>query len=108
MRQRRKKPVEYVTREMLADLRDEIEDVLENARKACSEATRARRYNYERGKNEAMKTLRADVDEMRLVLGLDKSKRVCDPAVLSEPISWSYFHAWIARINERIKHLEEK
>ena len=27
-------------------------------------------------------------------------------AVLGEPVPWSYFHVWIARINERLEQLE--
>jgi hypothetical protein len=43
--------------------------------------------------------------DIRLMLGLETSQNA---RVLSEPVPWSYFHVWIARINERLERLERE
>ena len=51
--------------------------------------------------NEVQTTLR----DIRLMLGLQQSQNA---PVLSEPVPWSYFHVWIAHINERLEQLERR
>lgn len=103
----RRKP-EFVTREMLADLRDEIEIVLENARKSCEAATRSvkRQWNEQSQIEREVESMRKDVAAMRVVLGLDTGDP--HPSKLGERVTWSYFHVWIARINARLDKLEER
>jgi vacuolar-type H+-ATPase subunit H len=133
MKRARKRPIkkiEYVTREMLADLRDEIEHVLEDARKEVERARKlAERINKQmieestkwekhvlndnKRPDRLMETykehmkiiqkLQRDVSVMQVMLGLDRRPEL---AVHSEPVRSSYFHVWIARINERLDRLE--
>jgi hypothetical protein len=110
----------YITREDLATLRDEIEELVGDATqrvdnamqhlnvaiKVATELERAFEGSYEKNKR-LIETMHLDVRRMKAVLGLDK---VCPPysAALGEHVAASYFHSWIARINERLDRLEAK
>ena len=99
---------DVVTRDMLADLRDEIEDLLrrcENEIVNTRERVTRLRKAYDEN-NRALEVMNRQLDDVKTVLGFDQS----DPnaPVLSEPVPWSYFHVWIARINESLKRLEDE
>ena len=110
---------QYVTREMLADLRDEIEDVVEVARIACEQASKqvdkANKWPEEmlfaRRKlldayddlNHRLEEFKLDLKRIQAVLGLDINRHT-----VFQPVTWSYFHVWISRINERLEKLEKR
>src|SRR5262245_26035816 len=98
---------QFVTREMLADLRDEIEEVLDAARKACEETTKAREHaiDWDRKEYQTTLALRTRVQRLETVLGLDLSTPHLH--ALAEPVTWSYFHVWIARMNQRLDKIEQ-
>jgi hypothetical protein len=108
---------QYLKREELAPLRDELEDMVSDylqdaqiqnrAVKRSLDATSRQRLDFHKQQEEIQRTIR----DIKCVLGLED----CPPhtSVLHEQhVSWSYFHVWIARINKRIdkieKMLEEK
>jgi len=112
MKRRKPRPkVEYVTRDMLADLRDEIEDILSDS-KATTERTLEtlkRRNNYIESfhKIEArFEAAEKSVKEMKGLMGLENIPR--HSRVLHEPVTWAYFHSWISQINARIERLEKE
>jgi hypothetical protein len=117
---RKPKRTRYVTRAMLAKLRDEIEDLLTRCE---HEISAAREYNKkieemwhrstrhietEGGNNRrAIEQMEIKVRRVLHLLGLEQSSSNA-PAGLGEPVPWSYFHVWIARINERLEQLEKQ
>jgi hypothetical protein len=116
----RKRP-EYVTREMLADLRDEIEDVLEGARQSTSYATDALdRYRlslpaakrldlaHDRCKQleKTISQLEIELRRVRLIIGPEETEP--NAPELAERVTWSYFHSWIRQINQRLDELEKR
>jgi hypothetical protein len=105
------KPPEYVTREMLANLRDELEEYFVQTQETMHRAEKflSRR---DRVRDELDKVL-ARVDAMERsvnnMLGLLSLKQIPrHTSALHEPVTWSYFHSWIARINERLDKLEKR
>jgi hypothetical protein len=112
MKRRRKRPaVEYVTRDMLADLRDEIEEHFNRSSAAIERSERELRqsnkfidnfYRIEARFEAAEKS----VKEMKGLMGLENIPRH-SPA-LHGPVTWAYFHSWISQINARIERLERK
>ena len=111
MKRKTRTTVEYVTRDMLADLRDEIEEVLDksNATLMRVEKELQRRDRILSAFHKAESRVEAMEKTVRDVKGLLGIERIppYSPA-LHEPVSWSYFHVWIARINERLEQLEKK
>lgn len=95
-----------VTRGQLADLRDEIEAIIQSYAGQLKDA-----YNrtdnafaaHRQSKLQIEETRRL-VDEARAVLAMDSGQP--QTSALGDRVTWSYFHVWIARINERLTKLE--
>jgi hypothetical protein len=98
----------YITREDLADLRDEIEEVLERAQQTTFLAERrsdSLLKEYDKMQRTEEKLLR-NFNTMRAVFDLDKNPPPRN--MRAEQVTWSYFHSWISRINARLEALEKK
>jgi hypothetical protein len=100
-------PVEYVTREMLTRLRDEIENLLDGNTAALDRAERELRHRDGslRRAEERVEEIGRTVHDIRGLLGLEHIPR--HRSALHEPVTWSYFHVWIARISDRLEKLEK-
>lgn len=98
---------EYVTREMLADLHDEIEHLLDQSTRTIARAEREleRRYHLLEKLEARMEQIEKAVTETLGLLGTapppPRESRAWHKAV-----TWSYFHSWVARINDRLEALE--
>ena len=108
---RPKKKVEYVTRDMLSRLRDEIEDIMDQANAATDRAERELRQRNKFIDNfykiEArFEAIEKSVQDMKGLMGLDHIPS--HASVLNQSVTWSYFHSWISQINARIEKLERK
>lgn len=80
----------------LSDLRDELfRYVIERTSGA---------HDAEQKTKRAIEQMQIAVREVRGLLGMTELPP--HARVLSEPVPWSYFHVWIARINERLEQLE--
>ena len=80
----------------LSDLRDELfRYVIERTSGAHDAEQRTKR---------AIEQMQIAVREVRGLLGITELSP--HARVLGEPVPWSYFHVWIARINERLEQLE--
>lgn len=92
---------DYVTRDMLAALRDELEDLFDTSNATIDRAERALQDDTSDICAEfeniqiRLAALESSVQKMRGLLGLKHVPR----RKLTEPVPWSYFHVWIARIN---------
>ena len=104
--QQRLVPEDYITRDQLADLRDEIEDLLQSTQQTCEIVSRRCR-SLERSFNDMKRTeerLALDFSAAQELFGLDK--KAPSYRIRGEPVTWSYFHSWITRINQRLDELE--
>jgi hypothetical protein len=90
-------PQNYVKRGELVEVRDEIFQYVI--------ARTSGAHDAEQNTEREIKKLQIAVREMRGLLGINVSLPP-HARVLGEPVPWSYFHVWIARINERLEQLE--
>jgi hypothetical protein len=92
----------FLTREKLTPLRDELEHLMNQYVKR-SEAIQYKIEHLIEDKDSATKR---EVRDIKHVLGLDMATPRYATA-LQQPVTWSYFHVWISRINDRLAHLEQ-
>jgi hypothetical protein len=96
--------LQYITRDQLADLRDEIEDWYRETQRLVAQCDRSIKHFSERKStnDNRIEALARDLRKMQQLLGLEP----CPQDVGGEHVAWSYFHVWIARINKRLDELE--
>jgi len=102
---------EFITRSQLAQLRDEVETVLRRSEDACS-LVHSRCHSLEREYHQTKRVeekMLLDIGIVQEMLALEGgAKGRPSPHVRREPVSWSYFHSWITRINKRLDEIEAK
>ena len=91
-------PSKYVTRDQLADLRDEIEGLLYRATEQATNAA-----NRADADKKLIKDMQASLRNVQQVLQLDYDPHA--PVMVGQ-VSWSYFHVWISRVVQRLDAIE--
>lgn len=81
---------------MLANLRDEIESLLQGCTRELQRAAID---------SKKVENISASMYRIECALGMHHRPEL---SVHSEPVPWSYFHTWIERINARLDALERK
>jgi hypothetical protein len=91
---------EYVRRDQLGDLRDELEELVSGyTRRAEAMHQKIEEFLSE---NETHRSIR----DIKRVLGLADAPQ--HASVMHERVSWAYFHVWIGRINDRLTEIEKR
>ena len=93
-------PSKYVTRDQLADLRDEIENLILRATQQVTEAT-----NRADADKKLIRDMQSSLRNMQHVLDLNPDPHA---PVMTGQISWSYFHVWISRVVQRLDRIERE